>query len=171
MPCTLTKDFTLGCKEYAGGVAEIKVKTFPITAADFTIGTGNVVTIAASSQTGWRKYQLRKEVASLTETATVNAQNATLFYNDELKFSLENFNAADSQELDSLLKAQTLIAVKTNANRYFLMGLYNGCDAASMTAQTGTAYGDKFGYDVTINYKDVHPIYEISAATYNSLTT
>ncbi len=171
MPCTLTKDFTLGCKEYAGGVAEIKIKTFPINNAHYTVGTGNVVTIAAGSLTGWRTYQFRKEVASLTETATVNAQNATLFYNDELKFSLENFNSADSQELDYLLRAQTLIAIKTNSNRYFLMGLFNGCDAASLTAQTGTAYGDKFGYEVTINYKDVHPIYEITAATYNSLTT
>jgi hypothetical protein len=170
MPCTLTKNFTLGCKEYAGGVSEAKIKAFPITAADYTIGVGNVVTIAAGSQTGWKRYEFRKEVASLTETATVNAQNATLFYSDELKFSLENFNSADSAELDALLKAQTLIAVKTNANRFFLIGLFNGCDAVSLAAQTGTAYGDKFGYDVTINYKDVHPIYEITAATYNSLT-
>ncbi|MEM3373117.1 MAG: hypothetical protein QXF76_02785 [Candidatus Anstonellales archaeon] len=170
MSCSLTKNFTLGCKEYAGGISEIKVKAFPITDSDFTIGAGNNVTIATGSQTGWFKYEFRKEVASLVSTATANPQNATLFYNSDLKFSLENFDASDSAELHSLLKARVLVAIKTNAGKYFLLGLFNGADTTSVVAQTGTAFGDRFGYEVTINYKDITPIYEIDANTYNALS-
>jgi hypothetical protein len=171
MPCALTKSFTLGCKEFAGGVSEVKIKALPIQEADFTVGTGNVVTIASSSDTGWYKYQFRQETSSFTETTNVNEQNATLFYQDELKFKLEGLSAENSKELDLLAKNNVLVAIKTNAGKYFLMGLYKGAYMTTTQATTGTAFGDMFGYEVTIQYKDVHPIYEITANEYNQLTT
>ena len=169
MSCALTKGFTLGCKEFAGGVKELKFKAFPINIADYTIGANNVVTIAATSQTGWYKYELREEVASLTDTATANPQNATLFYTTEIKFFLENLNSDNSEELHLLAKNNLLVAVQTNAGKCFLVGLPRGADVTAIAAQTGTAFGDKYGYDVTIQYKDTHPIYEITKATYDSL--
>jgi hypothetical protein len=170
MPCNLTQGFTLGCKEYAGGIKEVKIKALPINPADFTISAGNQVTIASGSETGWYRYQFRQETASFTETTNVNEQNATLFFQDELKFKLENLSAANSQELQTLAKNNVLVAIKTNAGKCLLMGLFYGAYMTTTQATTGTAFGDFYGYEVTLQYKDTHPIYEISESQYNSLT-
>lgn len=174
MPCALTKSFDLGCKELAGGVAEFKVLAIPsagLASADYTIGTNNEVTISVTAKAaGWKRYQLRQEVAALTETINANPQSATLWYQDEFKFSLENFDSSTSQELDLLAKNRLLVAIKTNAGKVFLMGLFKGADVTTGSGQTGTAYGDKYGYEMTMIYKDTHPIYEIPPADYDSLT-
>lgn len=174
MSCSLSKSFTLGCKEYAGGVEEFKIVAMPsggFTVSDFTIGTGNTVTVGVGSQTiGWKKYQIRQEVASLVETTNTDPKTAVLWYQKEFKFSLENFNAADSLELNNLAKNKLLLAIKTVTGKIFLVGLFKGADVTAQNSQTGMAFGDKYGYDVTIIYKDIHPIYEISASDYALLS-
>lgn len=168
MPCNLTTGFSPDCREAVGGIVEFKVKAFPITEADFTITSGSV-NVGTGSETGWHTYKLNVEHGDLTETINASIENQTLFYQQELKFNLNNLEASKQTELNLLAKNRLVVAVKLNTGKAFLIGLFNGAQVSGGTAQSGRAMGDRNGYEITLQAKSAIPMPECS--DYNNLTT
>ena len=170
MPCALSSGYVLDCKDSSGGILEV-----------YFIEKGNVTSIAEASgvvtgltkATGKRfwKYELPKETGSLTETMTGNVQNGTVFYASELKVVVNKLAVAVRNEI-KLLAQNTLIAVaKDNNGKFWLVGRINGIDLTTGTLGTGTAFGDRSGFDLTFAGSEPDPLLEVNSTVASALQT
>jgi hypothetical protein len=170
MPCALTSGYSLDCKDSSGGIVEIY---FMEKANATTISEASGVVTGITKATGKRfyKYELPKETGSLTETINGNVQNGTVFYSSELKLIINKLTTAVRNEI-KLLAQNTLLAVaKDNNGKYWLVGKANGVDLTTGTSGTGTAFGDRSGYDLTFAGSEPEPMIEVNSATAATLQT
>lgn len=173
MACTLIGSILQGCRDSKGGIKEIKVKVIQDTttvAANFVVTSGDVA-IAAGSRSLWYTYYMEKETASLSDAITVNVQNGTIFYTPELKFVINKLSAQMRNEVEVLGQTAVQVAIKDNNDRHWLLGRVNGLDITSGTGNTGTAFGDRSGYEITLTGKEPAPINSMALAVYDTLVT
>lgn len=170
MPCALTSNYVLDCRDSRGGISEIHFAE----KRNIYVEDANGVVTVIWKLTPFRKYELPDEVGSLTETKTTNTQNGTVFYQTEIKLVVNKLAVAVRNEV-KLLAQNTLYAiVKDNNGRYWFLGRYNGVDLTSGTLGTGTAYGDRSGFDLTFTATEASPMFGLSdalAPTINVLTS
>ena len=170
MPCALTSGYSLDCKDSSGGITEI-----------YFIEKGNLTTVAEASGvvTGitkangkrFYKYELPKETGMVQETINGNVQNGTVFYASELKLVVNKLNTTVRNEM-KLLAQNTLIAVaKDNNNKYWLVGKQRGIDLTTGTMGSGTAFGDRSGFDLTFTGSEPEPMIEVEASVAAALET
>src|SRR3990167_347813 len=174
MPCTLTSSLALDCRDGVGGILEIKVKTHPgtaVIASDFTESSGVISIAAGSSRQTWYTYNLEKETASLTEKTTVSVANGTVFSEQELKIIFNKLSAKLRNEIKLLAQNRLIFAVRDLNSVYWLVGMDYGADLVETNATTGTARGDRSGYELTFKAKEKSQLLNISAATYDTLIT
>jgi hypothetical protein len=170
MPCALTSGYSLDCKDSSGGITEI-----------YFIEKGNLTTVAEASGvvTGitkangkrFYKYELPKETGMVQETINGNVQNGTVFYAAELKLVVNKLNTTVRNEM-KLLAQNTLVAVaKDNNNKYWLVGKQRGIDLTTGTMGSGTAFGDRSGFDLTFTGSEPEPMIEVEASVAAALET
>lgn len=174
MACTLTGSQLLDCKDGIGGIKELKIKVHPGLAeaeANFTVSSGSVTAIAAGSRSSWYTYQMEKETCSVSDNPTPTAANASLFYTQELKLILNKMSARLNYEIQQLGKNRLIIAVRDMNDRYFIIGLKYGADMTAATATTGTARGDRNGYELTFTAKEDLPTQDITSVIWATLVS
>jgi hypothetical protein len=64
-----------------------------------------------------------------------------------------------------------LVIVQDNNNRYWVLGAANGLEATAGTAGTGTAFGDRSGYEMTLTGMEPDPMLSIASTTFTPLAT
>jgi len=74
-------------------------------------------------------------------------------------------------ELRLLARNRILVIVKDNNSRYWVLGADNGLEATAGTAGTGTAFGDRSGYEMTLSGMETNPMLLIAAATFSASST
>lgn len=147
----------------------------------YFIERGNVTSIAeasgvvtgltkASGKRFW-KYELPKETGSLTETMTGNIQNGTVFYASELKIVVNKLSVAVRNEIKLLAQATMIAVAKDNNGKYWLIGRNSGIDLTTGTLGTGTAFGDRSGFDLTFSGSEPEPMLEVNSTVASALET
>jgi hypothetical protein len=170
MPCALTSGYTLDCKDSSGGIVEVYfIEKGNVTSIVDASGVVTGITKAAGKR--FWKYELPKETGALTETLTGNVQNGTVFYASEVKVVVNKLVVAVRNEI-KLLAQNTLIAVaKDNNGKYWLVGRRNGIDLTTGTMGTGTAFGDRSGFDLTFAGSEPEPMVEVNSSVASALET
>lgn len=173
MSCTLTGSQPLDCKDSVGGIREIKVRVHEgsTDVANITYSSGVISAIAAGSRSSWYTYNLEKETASANDNGQYNPANGTTFYQQEVKIIMNKLSARLSYEFDQMAKARIIVAIRDMNDVYWIYGYEFGCDVTAMTAGTGTARGDRSGYEVTLTGKEKFPAPTISSTIYDTLVT
>ena len=118
----------------------------------------------------WYKFELFRQTSNLTETITSTPENGTVFYDQALTAVFFKMKQSVRNQINTLAKNPNLkIIVETNngsdgsGGRFFLMGQNNGAQLLSGTGQTGTAFGDLNGYNLTFSGQEPFPASEIAA--------
>jgi hypothetical protein len=189
--CDLINGFSLGCRDNTGGIRAIYIlgtgsATYgtSISAPVAISGSENSgtpgITIDANTQeitqisgSGvWYKFELFRQTSNLTETITSTPENGTVFYDQALTAVFFKMKQAVRNQVNTLAQNPDLkIIVETNngsdgsGGRFFLMGQNNGAQLLSGTGQTGTAFGDLNGYNLTFSGQEPFPASEIAADT------
>ena len=145
MSCNLTTGFTLGCNDSIGGVKKIYIGAF--NQLTYTIG-GTPVEVTAGTGTVYT-YEPLKNSASATFNPTVSLENGTIFYTHSVSLSLKNITANKREEIESLAKARVGLFVELNSGEILAFGTTNGMHMTAGTFQTGAAFGDLQGYQLT----------------------
>lgn len=173
MACSLTGSQAIDCKDSVGGIRELKVKvhTGSTFTGHVTYSSGSISAIASGSQSGWYTYDLEKETASANNNGQYNVQNGTTFYQQEVKIIMNKMSARLSYEFDQMAKAKIIVAFRDMNDVYWIYGYEFGCDVTAMTAGSGTARGDRNGYEVTLTGKEKISAPTITAAIYNTLVS
>ena len=148
MPCALTQNYSLDCKDSLGGITEV----YFIAENDVTSTTeasGVITALVKASGKRFYKYELVKGTSQLVENVNANVQNGTVFYAPELTIVLNKLQANTRNEI-LLLAQNTLVAVaKDNNGAFWYLGKTRGLDLTAGSAGTGTADGDRSGYTLT----------------------
>ena len=160
--CFNTANIELGCAASVGGIKSIYVLAGSITGtsltADDTIsgitGSGNLY-----------HFELQKQTSNLTETFNISLENGTTFYQQD---TLAIFNKIDADKRNQLkLLARNrgieLFVVDNNDNTFYLGSDFSGGYTSAGTLETGTAFGDRSGYSVTMTTFSKDPAKLLSA--------
>lgn len=153
MACELTKGRALDCRDGIGGIKAVYfVQLADITT--FTTAAGVLTELVITSNLF--KYNLARGTGSYTESVNVSTENGTLFFQPEVNIKLHKMTTADQNELKLLAQNRRLVIfVETNnvnasGKRTILCaGGVNGMELTAGTVQSGVAFGDMNGYDLT----------------------
>jgi len=171
MSCSLTTGYALGCRDSIGGIKTIYVQAFNATGSVNTNGSGTVTGFTGYDPDSFFEYDLTKATSSMTETLNASVENGTLFYTPEVTFTINKLQVAVRNELRLLARNRILVIVKDNNSRYWVLGAANGLEATAGTAGTGTAFGDRSGYEMTLSGMETDPMLLIAAATFSASST
>lgn len=160
MSCNLTTGFTLGCNDSIGGIKKIYIGAF--SQLTYTIG-GTPVEVTAGTGTVYT-YEPLKNSASATFNPTVSLENGTIFYTHSVSLSLKNINANKREEIESLAKARVGLFVELNSGEILAFGTTNGMNMTAGTFQTGAAFGDLQGYQLTFTSDEPTQPYTLNDA-------
>jgi len=168
MACSnLTAGFTLDCNDSNGGVEKIFIANGPVESITESAGVVTAITVGGSALTpaDFFEFEVPRQTSSFTETHTVSQENGTLFYDQALTAVFNKMEATKRNELLLMGQATNMVAVfKDNNGKYWSVGLERGAYMTSGTSTSGTAYGDRNGYEIVISGTEVEPSYEITSS-------
>ena len=170
MACVLTQDLALDCLQSMGGIETLYAVELAAKAAITTDASGKITAFTLNSTKEFFEYDLRKEDALWETTDTPNEQNGSLFFEQSVTFSVFEMTTTKRAELLLLKRAKSLIMVKDNNGRYWLLGEIHGMDYSAGTTGTGQASGDKNGYTITLMGKEANPAKEVDSGLIAALT-
>jgi len=168
MACALTQGYTLGCKDSAGGLKNVYFIEFA-NVTGITEASGTVSAISRANGGKFYKYNLQRATASWNEAYNDSAENGTSFHVQTLTVILNKMQAATSQEI-KLLAQNKLIAIAEDRNgKFWLLGQENGIERSGGQAGSGTAMGDRNGYELTFTSDNVAPAPEVNSGIITAL--
>jgi hypothetical protein len=167
MACLLTKSRAEVCKEFVGGIKSIYfinysdstplVPTYSATAG----AEDSIATI--TGVTSLYKYDL-KGANSFEQTITSSRENGTTFVEQTLTFTIKGLDAVATKQMKLLAWGRPQVVIRTNANNFFIAGLFNGMDVTTGTISNGTAMGDLNGYTMTLVGQENIPANHLNVA-------
>jgi len=168
MPCNLTQNMIIDCRDSIGGLKEVLFIEFEnVEAITEASGVVTAVTVATGKQ--FRRYQVPKETSFWTQTLNSNVQNGSLFYQQELTVVVNKMQANTRNEL-SLLAMNRLIAIVLDRNdKYWLLGRENALDATAGEDGSGTATGDRNGFSRTFTAMERTMAFEVQSGIIETL--
>jgi hypothetical protein len=168
MACSnLTGGFTLDCNDANGGIEKIFIANGPVESITETAGLVSAITVGGSAlaPADFFEFEVPRQTSSLTETATISQENGTVFYDQAITMVFNKMEAAKRNQLLLMAEATSMVVVaKDNNGKYFSIGLERGAYTSAATATSGTAYGDRNGYEITISGLEAAPSYEVDGA-------
>lgn len=150
------------CRNSAGGVARFYIANVADinsvdVSTDGTISDASIDTLYA--------YVPYIDSASWTETVNVAPENGTIYYEQVANMVM----GANEQALRNIVErlghaGNIVVIVLDNNDRYWLIGDYTGKKLTYMSggnSNSGTAFGDRNGWEVNITCKNNKPAVEI----------
>ena len=71
-----------------------------------------------------------------------------------------------AQELLLLARARVYVIVQDNNDQYWFLGAANGLEMTAGTAGTGTAFGDRSGYELTLSGMEPNSMLNIATTVF-----
>jgi hypothetical protein len=169
MSCALTSGYALGCRNSVGGIKNVRLAALAGTVVS-TNGSGTVSGVTTSPASGFYLFELPKQTSQFTETITGSTENGTIFYQQDLQIVLNRMSVALRNQI-RLLAQQRLVAIVEDRNGvYWMLGSQSGLELNTGTSQTGTAMGDRNGYDLTLTALEEQPMLLVTGSIVSGIT-
>ena len=174
MACPLAIGMTRDCSDSTGGVQEILISERDNISA-FTQANMEVSAITQTGSTKFYRYELKKEVGSLTSTITIDPAKGTSFYDNVVAFTINKMTAAKSNELRLMILGRLVVLAKDGNDVWWAIGLQGTsgtggfAEGTSLVGQTGTAFGDANSYDISISDKQKDSPFVVDSAVVAAL--
>jgi hypothetical protein len=166
MSCFISSGVELGCSDGIGGIKKIYVVGGGGDVTGFTYNTSGAVT-GATSTTGTTLYgfELKRNTSSLAQNVTKNFENGTIFFEQVLTAILFKYDQDKRNQLKILSQNDQIqiVAIDQNDVQY-LLGQVNGMYLSGGSAATGTAFGDRNGFELIFTGQEQEPARVITGA-------
>jgi hypothetical protein len=166
MSCYISSGVQLGCSDGIGGIKKIYVVGGPGEVTGYTYSADGSVT-GATSTTGTTLYgfELKRNTSSLAQNVTKNFENGTIYFEQVLTAILFKYDQDKRNQLKILSQNDQIqiIAIDQNDVQY-LLGQVNGMYLSGGSAATGTAFGDRNGFEMIFTGQEQEPARVISGA-------
>jgi len=173
MSCYISSGLQLGCSDGIGGIKKIYVvggATGDITAVAYSGGTDNGAITGSTVASGTTIYgfELKRNTSSLAQNVTKSFENGTIYFEQVLTAVFYKYDQDKRNQLKVLSQNDQIqiIAIDQNDVQYYL-GQTNGMYLSGGNAGTGTAYGDRNGFELTFTGQEPVPASTISGTLAN----
>jgi len=167
--CAIIQGYEIPCRNSVGGISEIYLTELE-NKSTFTATSGIITAFTLSSGKKFWTFKLEKENAEFTEKIVPSVENGTVFYEQEVKFSMKQLSASNRNNIRQMVQNRLFIIVKDNNGIYWLLGEVNGCDLGASDGKTGKAMGDLNGYSLTFMGKEPAPAQQVTGTLLATLT-
>jgi hypothetical protein len=98
-----------------------------------------------------------------TETPEISQENGTLFFQQDLTVIFNKMTVEKRNQILLMAQATDMVVVyKDNTGKFWSVGLKKGAFVSAGSATSGTAYGDRNGYEITISGMERESTYEVT---------
>ena len=167
MSCSaLTAGFLDLCNDSTGGIEKIFIANGPVESITESAGNITAITVGGSALTpsDFFEFATPRQTSSITETTTVSQENGTLFFDQQLTCVFNKMEASKRDQLLLLAQATTMVVVAKDGNGvYWSIGVEKGAFMVSGSATSGTAYGDRNGYEIVIGGLEANPMFTVTS--------
>lgn len=167
MSCYISSGLALGCSDGIGGIKKIYIvggATGEVTG--LTYNADGAIT-GATSVTGTSIYgfELKRNTSSLSQNVTKSFENGTIYFEQVLTAVFFKYDQEKRNQVKILSQNDQIqiIAIDQNDVQYYL-GQVNGMYLSGGSAATGTAYGDRNGFELTFTGQEQEPARVIQGA-------
>ena len=168
MACSnLTAGFLNLCNDSTAGIEKIFIANGPVDSITESAGVISAITVGGSAlvPADFFVFESPRQTSSLTETTTVSQENGTLFFDQQLTCVFNKMEAAKRDQLLLMAQATSMVVVAKDGNgKYWSVGVEKGAFLVSGSATSGTAYGDRNGYEIVLGGLEAAPIYEVNSS-------
>jgi len=168
MACALTTGYSLDCRDSNGGIKRFYIAEFT-TAWSYTLSGGTIATSVSGAPT-FRKYEQEIETGMFEESIQTSRTNGTLFYEQDLTMVLFKMQATLRNEIYLVAQNRLFIIARDENDKYWMVGRQRGAMLEPSKAGTGTARGDRNGYELKFKGKEALPAEEVSATVVAALS-
>jgi hypothetical protein len=166
MSCYISSAGALGCSDGIGGIKKIYVVGGGGSVTGYTYDVDGAITGATStSGTTLYGFELKRNTSSLSQNTTKNFENGTIFFEQVLTAILFKYDQDKRNQLKVLSQNDNIqiIAIDQNDVQYNL-GQVNGMYLSGGSAATGTAFGDRNGFEMIFTGQEHEPANTIIGA-------
>ena len=164
--CYISSGLSLGCSDSIGGIKKIYIGGGTGYTTGYTYNSTGAVTGATStSGTTYYGFELKRGTSGLVQTTTKSFENGTVYYEQVLTIQLYKYDQDKRNQMKILGQNDNLqiIAIDQNDVQY-LLGQVNYSYMSGGNASSGTALGDKNGYEFVFSAQEAEPARVISGA-------
>ena len=167
MSCYISSGLQLGCSDGIGGIKKIYIvggATGEITGVTSS-ADGSITGFTSASGTTVYGFELKRNTSSLAQNTTKNFENGTIYWEQVLTAVFYKYDQDKRNQLKILGQNDQIqiIAVDQNDTNYYL-GQVNGMYLSGGSAGTGTAYGDRNGFEMIFTGQEPQPANVISVS-------
>lgn len=145
------------CSPNIGGIKNIWLADYEENAATVTVGEGADETdkltdgavTAFAEGVSWKKYEMRKNTASMTSTLN-NSTDGASYVTTELAMVFSRMEAQKRISIQALAIGQCMAAVEDSNGEMWFLGADAPLTATAGAGETGTAKGDANRYTLTL---------------------
>jgi hypothetical protein len=163
MSCYISSGIQLGCSDGIGGIKKIYIVGGAGSANGGVTGvtqnaTGEITGGTSSSGTTIYGFELKRNTSSLAQNVTKSFENGTIYFEQVLTAVFFKYDQDKRNELKILSQNDKIqiIAVDQNDVQYWL-GQVNGMYLSGGSAASGTAYGDRNGFEFVFTGQEPQP--------------
>jgi hypothetical protein len=167
MSCYISSGIQLGCSDGIGGIKKIYIvggATGAVTG--YTYDADGAIT-GATSTTGTTLYgfELKRNTSSLSQNTTKDFTAGTIYWEQVLTAVFYKYDQDKRNQLKILGQNDQLqiIGIDQNDTQY-LLGQVNGMYLSGGSAATGTAFGDRNGFEMIFTGQESEPARVIDGA-------
>jgi len=168
MACSnITAGISLDCIDSSGGIDKVFIANGAVSGVTQTNGVVSAISVDGSplDPSDFFKFEIPQQTGAFTESPTVSKENGTLFYTQDLTLVFNKMSAEKRNQLLLIAKSTDMVVVfKDNNGKYWSVGLRKGAFMSAGTTSSGTAFGDRSGYEITLSGVEVEPAFEVEAS-------
>ena len=165
MPCYISSGLALGCSDGIGGIKKMYIvggANGDITAVSYSTD-GSITGSTVATGTTIYGFELKRNTSSLSQNVTKSFENGTIYFEQVLTAVFFKYDQDKRNQVKILSQNDQIqiIAIDQNDVQYYL-GQVNGMYLSGGSAATGTAYGDRNGFELTFTGQEQEPARVIS---------
>jgi hypothetical protein len=168
--CAIQAGYTIDCRESIGGLQAVFIAEF-----------GNITTIAEVSglvtgitkATGKRfyKFEVPRATANATSNGTGSEENGSFFYTHQVVLPINKRDSTTANVIRTLAKNKLIVVTLDMDGNYRMYGKGNGLFVATVDSGSGTAAGDRQGYNITLTGIEKDEMLQVSSSVGAALET
>lgn len=170
MACAITTGYTIDCRENIGGLASVFLIEFG-NVSGITEVSGLVTGLTKLTGKKFYKFEVPRATANTSSNATASEENGSVFYTHSLVFPLNKRDSATANIVRTLAKNKLIAVTLDMDGSYRMYGKGRGLYLASTESGSGTAAGDRNGYNITMTGIEIDDFLQVSSAVGLALET
>lgn len=162
MPCVLISGRTLDCRDSVGGIKRLLITELANKTSTFVIANGAITSMALAVGKQFWVYDQVRETSNFSESMLASVENGTLAYETTLTAIFNKGETATRNQIRLLAQNRLMILAEDRNGKYWLIGETSGAELTAGTYASGTAMGDRNGYELTFVAKEATPLMEFT---------